>query len=423
MNKINHIARFARNPLIAGSAVIFVGSITGNVFHFLFNLLMSRNLPVADYGILVSLMSLSSLPALAFASLIPITVNFATTYIANGEYDKVKGLYLKISKIMLLSGLFFIILFGLFSNIIADFIHLSGKESFIILVGFIVFLGFMMLVNTAFLQAKLSFRYISFLTFLGGFFKFLVALGLIFIGFGIGGILFGLIIGGIASYLISFIPLSSLLHRGMKSVKIGFAEIVGYAYPATIALFCMTSFITTDILLVKHFFPAVDAGLYAGLALIGKVVFYFSSPIGMVMFPLAVKKYTQGQSHHRLLAASLLLVFIPSVALTLFYFAAPVFSINFFLKNKEYLAVADLLGLFGIYMTLYSLLSVLVNFYLSIQKTKVYVPVFLGALAQLILISLFHGTLQGVIVISASITFLLVVGLLLYYPYATKPKL
>jgi O-antigen/teichoic acid export membrane protein len=412
-----------KHPLISGSAIIFSGSIIGNVFHFFFNLLMSRNLTVPDYGVIVSLMSLSTLPALAFNSLVPITVNFATGYLANNELDKVKGLYIKITKLMVCSGVFLVLLLTVFSGVIAEFIHLNGNEFYVMLVGFIIFFGLMVLVNVSFLQAKLAFHYVSLITFLGGFLKFLSAVGLILFGYGVGGVLYGLIIGGVISYLVGLLPLRFIFYKSLKHVKVSIREVFGYAYPATIALSCMTSFITTDILLVKHFFSPSDAGLYAGLALIGKVVYYFSAPIGMVMFPLAVKKYAKQESHHRLLFASLLLVLIPSLALTAFYFAAPEFTITFFLKNKEYLMVADKVGLFGIYMTLYSILSILVNFYLSIKRTKVYIPVFLAALIQLVLIVIFHESLLQVVIISAAVTFLLVLGLLLYYPHAAKKRL
>lgn len=375
---------------------------------------MSRNLTVVDYGILVSLLSLSTLPALAYNSLIPITVNFAAGYMANNEYDRVKGLYIKISKLMLLSGGFFMLIFTAFAEKIAEFIHLSGDESLIILIGIIVFLGFMGLVNMAFLQAKLAFRYVSFMTFLGGFLKFLTAVGLIYLGFGVGGILAGFIIGGFVSYFIGILPLKFIFYKSIKKVDIGLSEILTYASPATVALFSMTSFITTDILLVKHFFSSSDAGLYAGLALIGKVVFYFSAPIGMVMFPLAVKKFAKKENHNRLLFASLLLVLAPSLALTIFYFLAPGVTIKFFLKNREYLAVSDKVGLFGIYMTLYSLLAVLVNFYLSIKKTKVYIPIMIGAVLQIILLFFFHSDLFQVIYISLIITGCLL-GLLVFY--------
>ncbi len=409
--------RFLNNPLISGSAVIFIGSLIGNVFNFLFNLLMSRNLSVVDYGVLISLLSLTALPALAFNSLIPITVNFAAGYMANHEYDKAKGLYIRISKLMFFSGAFFMIIFTAFAGVISNFIHLAGRESLIILIGIIVWLGFMGLVNMAFLQAKLSFKFVSFMTFLGGFLKLLTAVGLIYLGFGVGGILIGFIISGALSFIIGLSPLKFIFHKKVKPVAISLKQIFRYAAPATIAIFCMTSFITTDILLVKHFFTESEAGLYAGLSLIGKVVFYFSAPIGMVMFPLAVKKYSKKQSYHRLLLASLLLVLVPSLSLTTFYFFAPDFTIRFFLKNSEYLAISDKVGLFGIYMTVYSLLSVLINFYLSIQKTIVYIPVLAASILQVILLFLFHSSLFQVIQISLTIAGMLLCLLLVYYVY------
>lgn len=409
------VVNLIKNPLIAGSSVIFVGSMLGNVFHFLFNLIMSRNLSVVDYGIFISLISLTTLPALAFNSLIQITVNFAAGYIANDELDKVKGLFLKTNKIMLLSGSLFALIFVIFSKQIAEFIHISGKESLIMLVGLIVVLSFVGLVNMAFLQARLAFKYISFITFLGGFLKFITGVGLIYFNFGVSGVLIGLILGGIISYCIGLFPLKFIFHKNVKSLNISLKEMLGYALPTTIALFCLTSFITIDLVLVKHFFSSSDAGLYSGLSLIGKVVFYFSAPIGMVMFPLAVKKHAKKESYHSLLFASLLLVLLPSIALTIFYFLEPEFTIRFFLKKSEYLAVSDKLGLFGIYMTVYSLLAVLINFYLSIKKTRVYIPILIGTILQIILIFIFHSSLFQIITISLTITSVLLCLLLIYY--------
>ena len=41
-----------------------------------------------------------------------------------------------------------------------------------------------------------------------------------------------------------------------------------------------------DIVLVKHFFPSTAAGLYAAVALVGRVMFAFSSAVVNTMFPL-----------------------------------------------------------------------------------------------------------------------------------------
>ena len=51
------------------------------------------------------------------------------------------------------------------------------------------------------------------------------------------------------------------------------------------------------LILVKHFFSPHDAGIYAGLSLIGRVIFFFSAPIASVMFPVIVQKYARKENY------------------------------------------------------------------------------------------------------------------------------
>ena len=416
------IQTFIKNPLISGSAIMFIGTTFGNVFNFLFNLFMTRNLSVVDYGILITLLSLSTFPVLLFHSIVPTTVHFATKYITNKEISKVRELYFKLLKIIVFAGLIIIILFSIFSSQIAGFIHIQNATIFIILTGFVVLSGLLLQLNAAFLQAELAFRYSSFINFLGGFLKLLTGIAVVYAGFRVGGLLLSFILISVIVFFVSSIPLKFIYQKSKEKLSLSFKEIITYGAPATLAFLCVSSFINADIILVKHFFTPQEAGLYAGIALIGKVIFFFSAPIGTVMFPLVVKKHTLGKNVNRMLIASVGLVALPSFLITLFYFIFPEFTVLFFLKKEEYLVITEYIGLFGVFMTGYAILYILVNFYLSIKKTKVAIPVMLGSLAQIILINFFHQSFFEVILLSTMITFLLVFSLLIYYFYATKLK-
>lgn len=155
--------------------------------------------------------------------------------------------------------------------------------------------------------------------------------------------------------------------------------------------------------------------MYAALSIIGKVIFFFSAPIATVMFPLIVQKFTRKENYHNIFHLSLLLVLLPSLALTVFYFLFPIFTIQLFFNRPEYNAAAPLLGWYGILMTLYSVNNILINFLLSIKKTSVYIPILIGAFLQIGLILYFHRSFAEIIAISISILSLLIVILLLYY--------
>lgn len=401
------------NPLISGSAIIFFGSIFSNILNFLFNLFMTRNLSVADYGVLASIVSLITLSSLPASAILPAVVRFAASYFAKGDHAMIRGLFLKFGKLSFLLGFIILVVFILFTEKISEFFHI-GDNSLVILASLLVFFGFIAIVNSALLQARLSFLFISFINFVGAFLKLALGIGFVFLGFGVGGAMWALLLSSVIPYVLTFIPLRFLFQKGLVIPKINTSELFVYGAPSAIALFGLTSFITTDIILVKHFFDPESAGIYAGLSLVGRVIFFLSAPISTVMFPLIVQKHTREENYHNTFTLSLFLVFLLSAPVVIFYFLFPVFTIGFFTK-QDYLSVTNLLGLFGIFIVAYSVLSIMVNFFLSIKKTNISVPVAIGAGLQALLLWFFHQDFLQVILISLIIVSLLILLLLLYY--------
>lgn len=410
-----------KHPLIYGTSVVIIGNLVANFFNFLFNLFMSRNLTIAEYGVLASIAALIAFPALAVGAITPMVVHFAGKYFATGELAMVRGLYLKISKWLVVLAIVVCSLFLIFIPQISAFFHINDV-GILILTDVIIFFILISVMNGALIQAKLAFVFQSFLTLAGALTKIIVGTILVLGGFAIGGAVFAFFLSFLITYVVSFVPLKFIFDTKTKPVHIETKELFEYGIPSAITLIAMTSFISADIMLVKHFFHPDQAGIYAGLSLVGKVIFYLSAPIGSVMFPLIVQKYSKNENFTNTFKFSLLLVLIPSIILNVFYYLFPEFTILFFLKKTEYLAVSSLLWLFGIVITLYSLLTIITNFYLSIKKTIIFIPVLLGALLQIVLICLYHETFLQIVTISFWITFLLVFGLLLYYPYATQKK-
>jgi len=85
------------------------------------------------------------------------------------------------------------------------------------------------------------------------------------------------------------------------------------------------------------------------------------------------------------------------------------------LFGKEYLSTAASLGLFSVFISLYSLCSLLLNFYLSISRTK---PIFLSlffAVFQIALINIYHQTIRQIVFANIASLSLLLAGLLVYY--------
>lgn len=403
-----------RHPLITGSAIMVFGSLAGNVFNFFYRIMMIKSLSVADYGALASLISLFTLPSLAALAIVPTIVQFAGEYFAQGKLDLVKGLFIKMYTFFFAISILSLLVFVVFSSVISQFLHIQNAL-FVVLSGVIVFFGLLNAVNNAFLQAKLAFRYIVFVAIAGAILKLVFGAGFVYLGYTVGGALVAYLFSFIIPYIMTFLPMRFVFQKHSKSIHIGTWALFHYGVPSSLAMLALTALINADIILVKHFFSPTDAGIYAGASLIGQIIFFLSGPINSVMFPLIVQRHAKKENYNHLFYLSLFFVIVPSVVITLFYFLFPGFIMTIFFKETKHLPSMTLLGTFGIFATIYAIIAVLTNFYLSIKKTFVFIPLLAASILQIILIWFFHASFFQVVYDSIIVCSLLLVVLLLYY--------
>ena len=409
-----------KHPLIFGSGIVVFGNLGANFFNFIFNVFMSHSLNIADYGILASSMSLIGFPALIGTALIPVVIKFAGSYFATGNIPLLRGLYFKLKKSLVGIGIIIVSLFLLFLPNISNFFHIENNL-ILIITAFVIFLTLISVLNIAFLQAKLAFTFQVFVNLLNSTLKLFLGILFVFLGYSVTGAVIALFIAGIASYIFSFFPLKFIFAKGIAIPQISTKKLFSYGIPSSLTLFGLTSFISTDIILVKHFFDPQQAGLYAGLSLMARIIFYVTAPISSVMFPIIVQKYNRQENYTNTFKLSLALVLIPSLFLVLIYMFFPNLAVSlFFWKKEGYLAITPYLALFALFTTLYCVLSLLSYFYLSIQKTKICIPILIGAMLQIVLIYHYHETFFQIIIISLVITAILICLFLCYYPFATK---
>ena len=90
---------------------------------------------------------------------------------------------------------------------------------------------------------------------------------MVILGLRVFGALWAVFFAFLVSFLISFLPLRFLIARKRsRNIDFPLRDMIKYALPASIAILSLNSLISTDIILVKHFFSAQDAGLYGGLS-------------------------------------------------------------------------------------------------------------------------------------------------------------
>lgn len=408
------IYQFITHPFISGSAIVFIGSNAANLFHFLFNFFMVRNLTPASFGdisALVSLMAIATTPA---SATIPMIINFAARYYAKNEIAHIRGLFFTLSKLLYSIGFGLFIIFILFSSWIGSFFNIHNSL-LIYLTGLIVFMGYIATTHSGLLQAKLAFNFISITNLIGAIVKVVLGVFLVFLGWGAIGAMMAYVLSNTVIYILSFIQLPFIFDIKIKRETISFMKLFTYGGPAAISMYTITSFLTTDILLVKHFFNPQQAGIYAVISLAGKVIFFFTAPIATVLFPLVTQRHEKKEKYSDIFFLAIIFVLLPSVGITILYYIFPEFILLLFNQQAYSKEISPYLGIFGIFSTMYSLLFVLTNFFLSIGKTRIYIPLVIGAILQAGLIWIFHTNFFEVIYISITVTALLLLWFLLYY--------
>ncbi|MBU3956776.1 oligosaccharide flippase family protein [Patescibacteria group bacterium] len=411
------LLKLIENQLIAGSAILFAGNMFANFGNYLYHLLMGRMLGPIDYGILASLISFSYLISIPVNSLSLVVVKYVSALRGKKDFGTIFYFYSWLNKKLVIFSLAGFLLLIIISPLIASFLHLKSILPLLLIITSSL-VGVYFMVNVTTLQGFLRFGLMSISGAVQVVLKLGIAVLLVYLGWKVLGAVLAFLVSALIGYLLTAFFVRRLFERKKERKKtINSQEIVRYAVPVFFSTLAFTSLYTTDIVLVRHFLPAQEAGFYAALATLGKIIFFASSPIIMVMFPMVSERHANGKKYINLLSLSLGLVLLTCLGISGIYFLFPKLMINI-LYGRQYLSASPYLFLFAIFLSLYSLSSLLVNFYLSVKKVKVVVLPVIAAAAQVILIFLFHQSLSQIVWVSISILSLLLISLLVYYIYS-----
>lgn len=401
-----------KNQLIAGSAVLFVGNMFASFGNYLYHLLMGRMLGPVDYGVLASLISVAYLLGIPMAALVLVIVKYVSALRGEKKLATVNYFYCWINRKVLIFGLIGFLVFLCFSFWLVSFLHLESNV-LLILIGLASFIGIFSSINLATLQGFLLFGWYAIIGIISVIVKLFLAVFLVYLSYRVFGAILAILAGTIVSYVLALFYTKKIIGEKEKRQGFNSREVFSYALPVFFSILAFTSLYTTDIVLARHFLSAQEAGFYAALATLGKIIFFASSPIIMVMFPMVSERHANGKKCINLLNLSFSLVVIACLGISLIYFLFPKLMINI-LYGSQYLSASPYLFLFAIFLSLYSLASLLVNFHLSVKKVKVVVLPVIAAATQIIFISLFHQSLSQVAWVSIVVLSLLLISLLVY---------
>jgi O-antigen/teichoic acid export membrane protein len=256
--------KFTKEHLFMFSALLV------NIGNYFYNLILGRFLgpeKFADATILISFLLSLSFVAMTFQL---VTAKFAILF---GE-AMFKKFILNIYKYALFTGILLGILIIFFSSQLHYFFKTTSASMFVVF-GFGVPMYFLMSVNRGVFQGKQELRSLSMTYQLEMLSRLLLTFLLLYLLDVDATIVIAIAI--LCSFFFGLIP--------FRYVDLQNAETIGLDNPIRKLIkdfFIITAFYeltqivinNSDVLLVKHFFYAHEAGLYASLALIGRDIFY-----------------------------------------------------------------------------------------------------------------------------------------------------
>lgn len=414
--------------LIKNSSIVFVGTIVGSVFSYLFNMLMGRQLGPKSYGEMTALLSLLSIISVFGGAILTVAMRYFSEFQAEGDLRRMKKLLALLTRnVYFLSAGILLVLFALIKPI-SGYLLIDNYLPIGIAFSSLIF-GMVIMVNKGFLQGVQKFSATSMIGALEMFLRLTLGLLLVYFGFHLSGALSAIVIATAVCYFLTFFPIESTIAKMKvetlpKKVRRQFdkSDLIKYLLPAVLTSGFLALFLNLDIILVKHYFSPTDAGIYSAVSTIAKIILYATSPVIAVMFPMISEKQVTGEKHFKIFFFSLFFVVFGAFIILGLYALAPAKIIQL-LYGKEYISLFYLLPEIGLAIMLYSLINLFVNYYLAIKKFFFIWFFLLAVIFQLITVSIWHDSILIVVRLLITTFLLLFILLFGYYIFGKKNQI
>ena len=377
--------------LVTSGSFLFISTLVVNAGNYAINLLLGRWLGPSDFSevsLLVTFMLMVSFFALAFQLT-------AAKYIATFEGDtnqQLQGVFIGwLNRKALIVGSILMALVLILSVFWQDFFQTSSYLPFIIFgLGLPVYL--LMSVNRGVLQGLLNYKKLAFSYQYEMWVRFFVSIALVYAGYRVNGVALGLTLSLLITWWFSRVSFS----KPTEANSIDYKDITKFLL-TILAYECSQILINnSDIILVKHFYQPYEAGLYAALALVGRIVYFGTWTVVTMLFPIVIKLEKEGKSHTKYFFGGLGLVALMATLIVGFCYFFPDFMVSI-LFGKEYLSIAPLLWQYAIATALFACSNVFVYYHLSLDHHQPVWITIIAGIAQIVFISIYHQNFEQVI--------------------------
>ena len=392
----------AQTRVLGGSVIMLTGSALVSLLNFAYNIAVARMLGPAGFGhaaVAITLLMFVSAVTLSFQLV-------GAKLVARSETMADKAaVYQRLMQRAWKIGAAIGVTLAVFSGAIAHYLNLPSAWMILVLAA-----GFAFYVPVGArrggMQGMCSFKRLATSYVSEALLKCGCAVLLVEAGYAAMGAISAIAASLVFAYFVPPVP------RELKRAAAAMVEVSGREARQAIVYFAGQVLIcNTDILLIKHFFTPEKAGVFAAIALVGRVVYFASWMVVSAMFPISAGS-KQEESSKGLLAIPLGFVVLLTTGFVtlLMLFPDLVLHLVFGRMFTAGAGLDSLLALYALNAGIYSLSVVLIAYEMSrkIANTGWWQLAFSGAIVTGIY--LFHTTLRQVIGVELTcMTLLLIV--------------
>lgn len=400
--------------LLKSGTILFATTMVANVSNYFFQFFMSRHLGLDQFGVMNAVFSILSILAIPTTTIMLVMAKYSALFRSESSDDKLNALYRNALIRVAVVGLLFPVLIIFFNSAIVEYLKIESRVP-VIIIGITLFWVFVLTVNMGMLQGLQRFVCFGLSIGFSGLLKLLLGVLFVVAGLGLNGAVASV---GVATIIVFGATLYLL--RPYLAKKAGGAErhtvsIISYGVPVLLATLAFTILTNIDLIMVKHFFAPEEAGLYSALSVLGKAVLYLPAALVLALFPMVAEAHSRSQDTFKLLEKGLLYTVVLSVGGVLLFviWPGPVMTLLF---GAKFVVVAPMLKYYGLSMGLMAVVSIIMSYNLARHKSAFIYSLCAGCVSMVVLINLFHGSLQTVIfVIIANNILILAFNLWLVY--------
>jgi O-antigen/teichoic acid export membrane protein len=397
-----------RAPL-RGAALVMGATLAWHLSNFTFNVVAARGLSAAEYGDLAVVVALLYVITPVFLSIQTVSSRLTTHLFAAGQSAQVRPLRRHYAGRLVLGGSSLAVALALLSPDIARLLHIGSGLPLVIIAASLP-LAVVMYLQRGILQGAELFGRFALSTTIEAAVKIATAIAFLAwlwptVAGAVLGIVAGLLTALVANTaLLRFLPVAERRTRPI-------AHHYRYSLATLTSLGLLALLLSLDVVAAKRYLPARDAGLYAAVALSGKIVFFATSGINWVVFPRFSRMVDAGEDPRPLLARALGFIAVVAALIGAAYFAVPhLFTEALF--GGRYASASRYLGWIAIAYAAYSATYLGSMYLLAVRTTAGIAALGAAIVVQLLGFATLHGTVGALVSVQVAALTLAAMGVI-----------